>query len=115
MGGRSERLRQIARLGGDDGAGQPRRPEFLGAGCHARRRPVFALLFRFDLRQEHVRHRPGHQPDLDPADPAYKWTDEGIVIQSSNVDNFNTIDPAITQDAEGRLWLAFGSFWAASN
>jgi alpha-galactosidase len=51
-------------------------------------------------------------PTLDPADPAYRWTDEGIVVQSSSVDNFNTIDPAITPDAEGRLWLAFGSFWS---
>jgi len=51
-------------------------------------------------------------PTLDPADPAYQWTDGGVVIQSSNVDDFNTIDPAITQDVAGRLWLAFGSFWS---
>lgn len=50
-------------------------------------------------------------PTLDPADPKFRWTDRGIVVQSTNTDNFNTIDPAITQDADGGLWLAFGSFW----
>jgi beta-xylosidase len=49
---------------------------------------------------------------LDPADPAFRWVDEGIVVRSSNSDNFNAIDPAITRDAEGRLWLVFGSFWS---
>ena len=50
-------------------------------------------------------------PTLDPADPAFRWTDQGIVVQSTNTDNFNTIDPAVSQDADGSLWLAFGSFW----
>jgi arabinan endo-1,5-alpha-L-arabinosidase len=49
---------------------------------------------------------------LDPSDAAYRWVDEGIVVRSSNSDNFNAIDPAITRDAEGRLWLVFGSFWS---
>ena len=48
---------------------------------------------------------------LDPCDPAYEWKDGGIVIQSSPRDDFNTIDPAVTQDAEGNLWMSFGSFW----
>jgi len=48
---------------------------------------------------------------LDPCDPAYEWRDGGVVIQSSPRDDFNTIDPAVTQDADGNLWLAFGSFW----
>ena len=51
-------------------------------------------------------------PTLDPADPNYKWSDQGIVIQSNSRDNFNTIDPAACLDAQGRLWLAFGSFWS---
>ncbi len=51
-------------------------------------------------------------PTLDPTDPAYKWTDQGIVITSQRSDNFNAIDPAIAKDTEGGLWLAFGSFWS---
>jgi arabinan endo-1,5-alpha-L-arabinosidase len=51
-------------------------------------------------------------PTLDPRDPQYHWTDRGIVIQSTEHDDFNTIDPAITEDAQGRLWLAFGSYWS---
>jgi arabinan endo-1,5-alpha-L-arabinosidase len=51
-------------------------------------------------------------PTLDPADPAYLWKDEGIVIRSSEQDNFNAIDPSVAADRDGRLWLAFGSFWS---
>jgi arabinan endo-1,5-alpha-L-arabinosidase len=49
---------------------------------------------------------------LDPANPHYGWTDCGIVIQSSPRDSFNTIDPSVTLDNSGRLWLAFGSYWS---
>ncbi len=49
---------------------------------------------------------------LDPADPKFAWVDQGPVIQTSEADNFNAIDPAVTLDASGRLWLAFGSFWS---
>jgi len=51
-------------------------------------------------------------PTLDPDDPAYKWTDGGIVVQSRENDDFNTIDPAAFLDADGKLWLSFGSFWS---
>ncbi len=51
-------------------------------------------------------------PTLDPSDPQFHWTDRGVVIQSCEGDNFNTIDPAITQDGQGGLWLAFGSYWS---
>lgn len=51
-------------------------------------------------------------PTLDPNDPQYHWTDQGIVVQSTDRDDFNTIDPAACADAEGNLWLAFGSFWS---
>ncbi|MFO1514649.1 MAG: arabinan endo-1,5-alpha-L-arabinosidase [Verrucomicrobiota bacterium] len=50
-------------------------------------------------------------PTLDPDDPKYEWTDQGMVIQSSPRDDFNTIDPALFQDADGSLWMPFGSFW----
>jgi arabinan endo-1,5-alpha-L-arabinosidase len=49
---------------------------------------------------------------VDPADPHYSWVDHGIVIQSGESDDFNAIDPAVTQDANGNLWLVFGSFWS---
>ena len=50
-------------------------------------------------------------PTLDPDDPRYQWSDEGMVLQSGSEDTFNAIDPAVCQDADGRLWLAFGSYW----
>ena len=51
-------------------------------------------------------------PTLDTNDPAYHWTDQGMVIQSGKGDDFNTIDPAVFHDADGSLWLSFGSFWS---
>jgi hypothetical protein len=50
-------------------------------------------------------------PTLDPNDPQYTWVDHGIVIQSSQGFPYNTIDPAVTFDAQGGLWLVFGSYW----
>ncbi len=40
------------------------------------------------------------------------WTDEGVVIQSTGRDDFNAIDPCVTESRDGRLWLGFGSFWS---
>jgi len=51
-------------------------------------------------------------PTLNPDDRQYRWTDRGIVIQSGARDDFNAIDPAVAQDEQGGLWLAFGSFWS---
>jgi arabinan endo-1,5-alpha-L-arabinosidase len=48
---------------------------------------------------------------LDANSPQYSWRDEGIVVRSGAGDHFNAIDPAVTYDADGRLWMSFGSFW----
>jgi len=50
-------------------------------------------------------------PTLDPADPNFAWTDQGLVIKSVASDPFNCIDPCLIADADGKLWLSFGSFW----
>lgn len=49
---------------------------------------------------------------LNPSDKNYKWTDNGIIVQSiPNRDMWNAIDPNLVFDDEGTPWLNFGSFW----
>ena len=48
---------------------------------------------------------------LDRTDPAYLWTDHGVVLQSSSSSDFNAIDPNVAIDSTGEVWLTFGSFW----
>lgn len=49
---------------------------------------------------------------LDPADPEFKWTDHGKVIQSfPGETNWNAIDPNLIVAADGTPFLSFGSFW----
>lgn len=50
-------------------------------------------------------------PTLDSSRPDYGWTDHGPVIQSGVGDPYNCIDPSVLLDENGRLWLAFGSYW----
>lgn len=50
-------------------------------------------------------------PTLDPQDPEYGWVDQGQVIASTSASPYNTIDPAVIEDADGVPYLAFGSFW----
>jgi arabinan endo-1,5-alpha-L-arabinosidase len=48
---------------------------------------------------------------LDPAAPAYRWQDHGLVLMSHEGDDFNAIDPNHFVDLRGRSWLIYGSFW----
>jgi arabinan endo-1,5-alpha-L-arabinosidase len=51
-------------------------------------------------------------PTLHTDDPAYRWTDQGLVIQSiPGKTNWNAIDPNLITDKDGTPYLAFGSFW----
>jgi autotransporter-associated beta strand protein len=50
-------------------------------------------------------------PTLNPSDSNYGWTDHGPVIESVNGSAYNTIDPSILQDTDGKVWMSFGSFW----
>ncbi|HEX3799984.1 MAG TPA: arabinan endo-1,5-alpha-L-arabinosidase [Verrucomicrobiae bacterium] len=49
---------------------------------------------------------------LDPSDPAYHWTDEGVVVRTQKGDDYNAIDPSVFLDTDGALWLTFGSYWS---
>ncbi len=51
-------------------------------------------------------------PTLDPSDPRYHWTDDGLVFRTTTADNFNAIDPSAVTDASGGKWLVLGSFWS---
>lgn len=39
------------------------------------------------------------------------WTDEGVVIQTRAEDSLNAIDANVLTDADGRMWMVYGSFW----
>ena len=49
---------------------------------------------------------------LDRTSPLYAWKDEGLVLKSTETDDFNAIDPNIVLDEQGQPWLSFGSFWS---
>ena len=50
-------------------------------------------------------------PTLDRSDPKFGWIDRGLVIESHPSDDYNTIDPNLFHDDDGRQWMVFGSFW----
>lgn len=37
------------------------------------------------------------------------WTDQGMVVYSDNATPYGSIDPAVFTDAQGKVWMAFGS------
>ncbi len=49
---------------------------------------------------------------LDPSGTSYRWVDRGLVLKSSETDDFNAIDPNFVTDRNGLAWLTFGSFWS---
>lgn len=46
-----------------------------------------------------------------PALQGQPWRDEGLVVASGEADDFNAIDPDLLRDDDGRLWMAYGSWW----
>jgi len=49
-------------------------------------------------------------PVLDPKDPAYKWTDHGVVVTSNGNEDLNAIDPGVILAPDGTLWICYGSY-----
>jgi arabinan endo-1,5-alpha-L-arabinosidase len=48
---------------------------------------------------------------LDPSDSNYAWIDRGEILSSARGDDFNALDPNITIESDGSVWLTYGSFW----
>ena len=48
---------------------------------------------------------------LDRADPAYKWVDAGMVVDTPANNDWNALDPCAFEDQTGRDWLVLGSCW----
>jgi len=49
---------------------------------------------------------------FDPLKPGEGWQDQGLVLVSKDGDDFNAIDPFRVDASDGRVYLAFGSFWS---
>ena len=49
---------------------------------------------------------------LNPQSPKYRWTDQGLVLESlQDKNDFNAIDPAVLADIDGKAFLYWGSYW----
>jgi arabinan endo-1,5-alpha-L-arabinosidase len=48
---------------------------------------------------------------LDPSDPDYDWTDDGLIMSSDTSDDYSVLDANAVVDGDGVPWLSFGSFW----
>jgi arabinan endo-1,5-alpha-L-arabinosidase len=50
---------------------------------------------------------------LDPNSPDYQWTDQGLVVRSTQGrDDWNAIDGNIAIEDQNTVWLSWGSFWS---
>lgn len=49
-------------------------------------------------------------PTLNSNSPAYKWTDCGMVVHSSEGEDLNAIDPGVIHAPDGTLWICYGSY-----
>jgi arabinan endo-1,5-alpha-L-arabinosidase len=50
---------------------------------------------------------------LEPASPAYRWLDRGMVIRSTQgTNNWNAIDANLAIESKNKVWLCWGSFWS---
>lgn len=54
-------------------------------------------------------------PTLDPDAPGYGWTDQGLIVSSVLDDKRGSIDPAPFIDADGKLFLSYGSGFRYGN
>jgi arabinan endo-1,5-alpha-L-arabinosidase len=90
------------------------KPTNIWAPSISRRGDVFSLYYSlstFGVQVSAIGLMTHSALDLDPARPGEGWQDQGVVLTSKIHDDFNAIDPFRIDTADGRAFLAFGSFW----